>query len=299
MKIRTTVSVCAVALALSVGAASAANLGVANDYNVFVLGDASQQWTDSEGSVAIGGNATYQGYGVASSSANSLGIGLAVAGNLDYQNGQVFNGNVYVGGSAHIYNGGNIQHGSLVNGNPIDFAAAGNYLKSSSAAWSALANTGSVANNWGTITLTGTSNTLNVFNVAGADMNSCNTLNINAPVGSTVLVNVSGISDFFGNRGVNLTGVSANNVLYNYFEAKSLTISGVGVKGSLLAAEAAVDFSSANIDGTLIAASVRGGGEAHNYAFTGDITAVPEPSSILAALSVLGPVGLVFRKRSK
>ena len=43
------------------------NLGIANDFNIFVFGDHTQSNVDSEGRVAVGGNATYTDYGVGSS----------------------------------------------------------------------------------------------------------------------------------------------------------------------------------------------------------------------------------------
>ena len=42
----------------------AVNLGLANDYNVFVFGNMSMSNTDAEGRVAVGGNATLSNYGV-------------------------------------------------------------------------------------------------------------------------------------------------------------------------------------------------------------------------------------------
>lgn len=42
----------------------AVNLGLANDYNVFVFGNMSMSNTDAEGGVAVGGNATLSNYGV-------------------------------------------------------------------------------------------------------------------------------------------------------------------------------------------------------------------------------------------
>jgi hypothetical protein len=71
------------------------NLGIANDFNVFVLGDARQSSTDVEGRMAVGGNATLSNFGVSSklSPSNGSRDDLVVGGSLDYNTGQVNAGN--------------------------------------------------------------------------------------------------------------------------------------------------------------------------------------------------------------
>src|SRR5215472_6971420 len=48
-------------------------LGVAGAFNVFVLGQVTQSYTDSEGRVAAGGNVSLTGYGIGSALSNSAG----------------------------------------------------------------------------------------------------------------------------------------------------------------------------------------------------------------------------------
>lgn len=288
-------------LAAIPGAALAGSLGIANDYNVFVLGSANQKYTDSEGAVAVGGNATYLGYGIGDSLTGFTGPALVVGGDLDYQQGSIFWGDVYVGGSASITNGGTITHGQLHNPSTfLDFNLARSYLTSMSTQWGAQATTGIVdIAPWNTITLTGTSSTLNVFNVSGQKLSQCAGLTINAPVGSTILVNVDGKQAKLANFGITLNGATASNVLYNYWQADSLTISGIDVKGSLLAPYAAVDFANGQINGTLVGSSLAGSGEAHNVKFTGSLPCVPEmPSSMLAMITgLIGLAGSQLRRR--
>lgn len=50
--------------------AMAVNLGIAQDYNVFVFGDMNQS-SDAEGRVAVGGNATFTNFGIADRLQNS------------------------------------------------------------------------------------------------------------------------------------------------------------------------------------------------------------------------------------
>ena len=101
-------------LCLSDTVRAAQLLGAANDYNVFTLGDFTQQGTDSLGRVAVGGkfdpggtvgNPSLNGsgsYSVASNNPNQAGIAnLVVGGN--YRNGSTtINGNMVVGGTASV-----------------------------------------------------------------------------------------------------------------------------------------------------------------------------------------------------
>src|SRR2546423_11957291 len=68
----------------------ATGLGVANDFGAFVLHDANLFFSDVQGRLAVGGNATITGYAVGDQLSNSNGNrdDLVVGGNLDFSNGQ-------------------------------------------------------------------------------------------------------------------------------------------------------------------------------------------------------------------
>jgi hypothetical protein len=126
---------------------------------------------------------------------------------------------------------------------------------------------------------------------------------------------VIGAADSIQNTGFSLIGgIGADHVLYNFYGATSLTLSGVGVEGTILAPTAAVTFNNGAINGGMIAGSLVGSGETHIYdgghgASTlfdgtlpggGDIlpaTAVPEPASL--ALMAIGGVALVGYARQQ
>ena len=78
------------------------------------------------------------------------------------------------------------------------------------------------------ITFNGTNPTLNVFRVLGTDMNRANSVYINAPASSTVLINIDGTTDRMTNFGFFLSGVSRQHVLYNFYQATTLTLNSIG-----------------------------------------------------------------------
>ncbi len=279
----------------------------ASSYNVYVLGTMQESNVDSEGRVAVAGNATLTNYGVGSkfqASPSSAGNSLVVGGNLAYNGGEVHYGNIVYGGTLSGNFG--VPNGSITHGSPVDFTATNNYLLTASSYWSNLTSTGSTINNYGGIQLIGTDPNLNVFTLSGSMLSSSWGVTIDAPAGSTILVNVSGTTDLFRYMGIQFqdlngdgTGVAnRQNVLYNFYEATSLEINGISVQGSILAPKATVNFGNGNVEGNLIAGNLYGNGEAHNYLFTGSLpspVSVPEPSVPLLSVATL--TLLVLRRR--
>ncbi len=110
--------------------ASAQSLGLANQFNAFVFGNASANGGETEGAVAVGGNfSTTNAHntlivpGGATVNGNS-NVGLYVKGNLSVQGGQLNNGGkALIGGafsnSSGPYNlngGGNLKAGGSISG---------------------------------------------------------------------------------------------------------------------------------------------------------------------------------------
>jgi len=296
----------------------AQGLGTAGDYNVFVENTDNQSNSDSEGGVAVGGNATLTNYGVNTDSVTGLpgNAGLVVGGNIHYTNGEVYYGSADVTGTTtftdvSIDGGTPLTSSNVTKSLPpsFSFTTIDTALGSLSSSLATATTNGTITDSYNAITLTGTSTGINVFDLTGTQLASCNGLTIKAPSGSTVIVNVSGTGDQFENFQTTLNGVNNDDVLYNFYQATTLDVSGISVYGSLLAPEANVSFGSGNIDGTLVAYDLSGGGEEHNYVFDGStaITGpqggvlsllVPEPTSTLPILfGTLSLAILLLRKR--
>jgi len=237
-------------------------LGAATDYNVFILGDATQYNSDTQGRLAVGGNATLTNYSVGATLGSFVGDALVVGGNLTLNSVAVHYGNAAYGGTLTQSKVTFPEGGSFRQGSPLNFTKAGADLQSLSRDYASLQTNGTTTVQGGFITLTGTNARLNVFSVSGSAVSSANGLSINVPAGSTVLVNVDGSSDQIANAGfANLTGVSFDHVLFNFYQATSLTLSNTTVAGSILAPSAAINFQPSLTTGALIGASLYSGGQ--------------------------------------
>ncbi len=280
--------------------AQAALVGPAADYNVFVFGNYISANSDTEGNLAAGGNVNLANYKVASKIPGSSAR-LVVGGNLTASNGGVGdgqNGTIYAGGSSTVSSftaRGGIQSQTLV-----DFATAESQYKSLSTNWGGLASNGTTSSQHGTLSLTGNDSALSVFSVTASELTNSGSVNITAPTGSTVLINVSGSGQSFNNGQVFLNGVNERNVLYNFIESTSLFLAGSkNPRGTIFAPFANVTGGYGQLNGQLIAQSFNGNIEMHDYAFNGNLplTAVPVPAAVWLFGSALGLVGAIARKK--
>jgi choice-of-anchor A domain-containing protein len=258
-----------------VPAASDDAVAAALGFNLFVLGDLTQSGSDTEGRIAVGGDARLDGYSVGTALPPSGGSrdDLVVGETVVFTNGAVPNGNAVFGVLGTFTNVG-FGSGASRQGEPLDFGAVAAALLARSEAWGALAPDGTTSVQYyggsrAVVTLTGTRPGLNVFALRGADLSSTNTLSITAPAGATVLVNVSGAEVQIRGMGFSVQGADREHVIYNLPEATTLALDGVGVEGTILAPRADTSFAGGAINGTLVAASLTGPGESHAHAFAG------------------------------
>ncbi len=267
------------------------NLGIASDYNLFVLYDVNQPSSDTEGKVAVGRNAYFANYSIGDKLPPNSGDVLIVGNNLEYISGAVYNGNVVYGNQTNLdseYYAVSITGGTLRQDTPIDFAAAEGYLLGLSSTLFGYSVNGTTTMQWGGLKLTGTDPYLNVFMVDGADLSSANDFQINVPNGSVVLVNVSGTTVSW-TGGLTVTGTSIGNVLYNFKDATSITIQGIDVRGSILAPKAHVNFVAGVQNGQMICKSLEGMGQFNNSKFIGNI---PTETQIVNVAVVTGVIEL-------
>jgi choice-of-anchor A domain-containing protein len=244
----------------------ASGLGAANDFSALVLHDANLEFSSIHGRLAVGGNAHLNGLAIGDQLPNSHGTrnDLIVGGNLNFVNGQIFNGNAAFGGTGSFASFGE-PNGTNLHSSPLNFAAAETQLDAISDAYALMGCNGVQKHAYGTITLTGSNPDVNVFKLSAGQLWYANGLIIKAPAGSTVIVNVFGQNVRMQSMGIMLQGgATADHVAFNFPEATQLRLNGVGVEGSVLAPRAALDFSNGEIHGTLVVGSWTGNGAVWN-----------------------------------
>jgi choice-of-anchor A domain-containing protein len=310
------IAVCSSSLPLK---ASALPLGAATGYNVFLFSNFSESWTDAEGRMAVGGNFTSNGFTVASNrSGDGAGVwSLVVGGNYTNAYNRLGGGDLFVGGNMY-WNTPTLPNDAYVNGNvtntgwgsvggkiyyggtyastgtlpnqklgtpappPIDFLSAKTDLSSLSANLSAAEATGTVGDNgYGTYSLAGTAG-VNVFNLSKSSY-SGSTINISAPAGATVIVNVAGSAASFNGGSVNISGTDKRNVIFNFGSATAISLSSIGFNGTILAPFADITGSYGNINGQVIANSFSGTTEFHDFLFTGSLPARFEADTVVSS----------------
>ncbi|MBU2491897.1 MAG: choice-of-anchor A family protein [Bacteroidetes bacterium] len=253
---------------------STLDLGPAKGYNVFVLKDMSAPSSDTEGKLAVGRNANLAFYSVGDKLPNSNGAEdvLIVNKNLTFTSGAVYSGNIVYGNSTNLpIDAVSINNGTLRKDNPIDFAAASNYLINLSTQLKSYTTNGTTTYQWSELKLDGNDPFLNVFKVEAADLADATNFVINVPNGSVVIVNIKGttVDDWSGGLVVN--GTDRANVLFNFYNATSLKISNIAVEGSILAPKANVNFVDGQQNGQMIAKFLEGKAQFNNTQFLGNI----------------------------
>ncbi len=259
-----------------------AGLGTASPYNVFVLGDYVGYNTDIGGRAAVGGFIDFTSVGVGSALGTSSSDVLSGGSDLDFTWGQVYAGDARIAGTCAL-NGVGHPAGvfSCEDSGAFDAASATTEMQDLALALAERPANGTVsATPWGQVYLTGSDTTSNVFDLdldavlAGfqSGITQINYFNVNVPAGSTTIINVRGDSSpFLKNGSIDLIGATSATTVFNFGSASSLSISGVGVNGSILAPFASVAFNNAHINGTLVAGSITGNGESHNVLFNGTL----------------------------
>lgn len=328
-------------LALTIAANASAisiDLGPATGYNLFIKENFYQPGADSQGKIAIGGNANIGQFDVAVNyEPNTWRDGkqfwtepgkysdvLVVGGDLttaNYAWGNI-KGNLVLGGELTAGSSKNSVLGSTTKGNPIDFNSAFAYFTQLSNDLAALGDTNKIDfkyNNW--LMLNGTSDSdLYIANITGKMLGDAT--DMTAPgldPNDTLVVNVSGKNVNFDslNYGTRESfaalNMSASHIIYNFFEAENITFSG-GIKGNILAPNANFNFLHGDLSGQVIAKSWTGGWGAQANLWDGffvppvdntppktipPVVSVPEPSSLLLLVAGLIALILIRRKRAQ
>lgn len=236
-------------------------------FSIYVYDTISLSNSQDSGRVAAGGDVELQNFSIGSElqifpiTTNSTVVG----GNLDFTSGAIYGGNIIVAGIPSVTDV-TLVNGEILN-TPIgiDFDTQFATLSFNTLYFSKLISNGDVNLRYSTLTLTSSDTGLNVFTLTSADFNAATNLIIDCPATSWAVINVPDVDASLSSIYVELTGIAKNRVIFNFYEATSLTISAVGVEGSILAPNANVQFPSGNINGNLVCKTLIGNGAVYNY----------------------------------
>ncbi|OUS32585.1 hypothetical protein A9Q99_00510 [Gammaproteobacteria bacterium 45_16_T64] len=281
------------------------NLGDAKYYNGFFSDSFNSTANDSQGALAIGGNAQLQGYTV-----NTLGQSnvpaIVVGGDLQQDGGDI-QGDAFVGGTYTGVNGAGIN-GTLAQniggGLPVDFDSTFLQLNDLSDTLSTLGT--SATSSWGQVDYNGDGTTdQQIFNLTESSFESAWGFFANdITQDQEVIVNVGGTHididsadylvkatdwSWIGNDG---------NILFNFYEAEEIILGGA-FHGTILATDADIIASGGSVDGQVIAKSWQGATQLNAPLFQHSIDEpieVPAPSVVLLFIGGLFSFRLFRRK---
>lgn len=277
--------------------ASPVSLGIAGEFNLFSFKNVTSSGTSVQGAVAAGGNLTASNYSINGGNEAYAGDALVVGGKLSYQSGSISNGNAYVGGTrttSSIGFSGKWETGTA----PFSFVQQASQLTQLSLALAQLDATGLTSIKYGGMNFVGSDSSVEIFDITGADLAGVNYANFShLATGSTVILNISGTSA--GLQGGTTNGLANYNVLFNFFEATSLSFNNVGVYGSVLAPLATVNGGSGQISGNVIVADWNSNialNDAHAFNTTevAQYASLPGKSSVGSSNSVPEPTGVAL-----
>jgi choice-of-anchor A domain-containing protein len=236
---------------------------ILNEFNYYLAADYSGGH-DVRGKVAAGGNIDMHYFAVGAELAEGDIQKVLVAGkSLTLSDGGVF-GNAAYGTSANVASTTTFYRGALSQGAPVNFAQQTQDMKDISGLLSTATVNGTADfQSWGGLFLTGTSPSVNIFRITTTTLAATKYFSISVPQDSIAVINVTGTTSTVGGFSNNYSGVDATGVLFNFTTATSLTVSGYGFFGTVLAPKANVNYNNGSIDGAIYANSLTGNVEGH------------------------------------
>jgi choice-of-anchor A domain-containing protein len=241
---------------------SAYDLGDAGQFNALFFTEMVAFNSDAEGRIAVGQHANITNYGIGENLLpDNTRDDLLAGSDLEFFNGQVFNGNIVYGGVGHLQSIGTPNGSTQQQADVLPFADVQADLTAKSGSWGAEGPNGTTRTHYSNLNLRGTDPQLDIFTVTPDQLAAAKTICLIVPFGATALINVPGDAASIQGLGFRLRGADASHILWNFPTAGQLTVNGVGLPGSVLAPAAHLDFNNGTIAGTVVTNTMAGNGQ--------------------------------------
>ncbi|MEO8751073.1 MAG: carboxypeptidase regulatory-like domain-containing protein [Casimicrobiaceae bacterium] len=242
------------------GSACVVGTATGSPYNVMAFGASSFTNGSASGSIGVGGNATLSSYTVAADLSGD-GARLIGGGNVGWSNGSVGQGGsgvIRMAGTSTVNQ--NVGRRELTTGTAVeDWNAIRTEQLARADRYAAMAGTAATKSAGNAVNCTGANATWNVCTITSAQLTGAQTINLNYPATSGVLVNVTGTGSItftngqtrFNNQTLQNSAL-AKQVIFNLANLTGLTVDGWGWGGTLLAPRATVTHRNSMIDGQAV-----------------------------------------------
>lgn len=261
------------------------SLGVASDFNVFVLENFTSQASSIEGRLAVGSNLNIKSFNIGENLAGANVIdSVIVGGNVTFSSGRLYYGSLKAAGAASVSSivRSNLSPDQLIHGYsvlPVNFENEAGYLQQLSGNLVKLSATGSAVLQSTNYELKGDcTSSLQLFNLDAVTLAKARTYSLNCiPNGATVVFNVAGENITMQNLNMQSLTDIRDKVLFNFPQAKKITLTSVAIAGSVLAPYAEITQPTGVVEGQVIAKSWLSGVSKvvviRNHLFSGDLSA--------------------------
>ena len=226
------------------------------DFNLVALSGNVDSIRDVEGAVAAKGNILFNNFSLNNNKREE--IALLSAGNINLYNGTVngavqYSGGFYATGVtfAEIASPTSATKPSLINFDSLKTSM----INMSLALRDHYDAKGTTDKPYSTLTFRGQDTELNVFKIDAGQLTNTTAYDFEVPPGSGAIITVTGTSPVFKWAGFQGTLPASNKTIWNFPDATTLTLNGVGFPGSILAPKAAANFNNGSIKGTVVVAS--------------------------------------------
>lgn len=221
-------------------------------------------WTgsDTQGRLLIGGDATLLSYSISDRLPLSDGQrdDLIVGGNLNFQTGRVFGGNIVYGGEKNVSESvkSSMSTNSAItqDNTRFDFDAAKAHFQDLSLRLANIADTGDLQIETheagkNVIARRISDQSAEFFSIDCADLSAAFFFEFTAfPLSADIIVNVGG--DNCTMSGMTIKGGSTENIVWNLYEATNVTIEAIEIRGALLAPFANMTGIGATLNGQTV-----------------------------------------------